>query len=604
MSFNNQPTEPLQQPEPLHPTEPIHPPKKRLNLSPRLLLISTVLIALIMGLLGALIFFEMQPTPVKQPVNGTLGSGPWHTQGAQILDAENRPIRITGVNWFGFETDTFVVHGLQSRNYQDMLKQIQSLGYNTIRLPYSSQLFDASSKPTGIDYTKNPDLQGLQGLALMDKIVNYASQLGLHIILDHHRSSASGQTPLWYTAAYPESRWISDWQMLAKHYQDNPMVVGADLDNEPHAPACWGCGQPAIDWQQAAERAGNAILSVNPNWLIFVEGVDCYGPGGSVQPGSASCSWWGGNLQGVKTAPVKLSSPDKLVYSVHDYPSSVGGHPWFQAANYPQNLTQVWDTNWGFIQKEGIAPVWVGEFGSRLQTSSDQQWFNALIGYLGQGVHGYNWTFWSWNPDSSDTGGILQDDWLTVNQQKQDQLRTIQFPLGGQAPARQSASSQQTTPTAAPAVTQNALTLQEQSGNQNATANQLQIALKLTNTSSSPIDLKDITLRYWYTVDAPQDEVTVCDYATIECGNVQTRVAKMQPPRTGAYEYLEISFSGGSLAANAFTEIKVRVHKSDWSNYNQSNDYSYLANATTYQPAPHVGIYNQGKLIGGQEPNG
>jgi hypothetical protein len=46
------------------------------------------------------------------------------------------------------------------------------------------------------------------------------------------------------------------------------------------------------------------------------------------------------------------------------------------------------------------------------------------------------------------------------------------------------------------------------------------------------------------------------------------------------------------------------VHKSDWSNYNQSNDYSYLANATTYQPAPRVGIYNQGKLIGGQEPNG
>ncbi|MDQ2886213.1 MAG: cellulase family glycosylhydrolase [Chloroflexota bacterium] len=594
MSFNNQPTEPL------------HPPKKRLTLSPRLLLIGTALIALIMGLLGAFIFFAMQPgtTPVKQPVGSTLGSGPWHTQGAQILDANNRPIRITGVNWFGFETDTFVVHGLQSRNYQDMLKQIKSLGYNTIRLPYSSQLFDASSKPTGIDYTKNPDLQGLQGLALMDKIINYASQLGLHVILDHHRPSASGQTALWYTAAYPESRWISDWQMLAKHYQNNPMVVGADLDNEPHAPACWGCGQPAIDWQQAAQRAGNAILSVNPNWLIFVEGVDCYGPGGSTQPGSASCSWWGGNLQGVKAAPVKLSSSDKLVYSVHDYPSSVGGHPWFQSADYPQNLTQVWDTNWGFIQKEGIAPVWVGEFGSRLQTSSDQQWFNALIGYLGQGVNGYNWTFWSWNPDSSDTGGILQDDWQTVNQQKQDQLRTIQFPLGGQAPAQQSASSQQTTPTAAPAVTGNALTLEEQSANQNATVNQLQIALKLTNTSNSPLDLKNITLRYWYMVDAPQQEVTVCDYATIDCGNVQERVVKMQPPRSGADEYLEISFSGGSLAANAFTEIKVRMHKSDWSNYNQSNDYSYLANATSYQSAPRVGIYNQGKLIGGQEPNG
>ncbi len=588
MSFNNQPT------------EPFILLKKRRPFTLRVLLPGIALIALIMGLLAALIVFKIQPG--KQSTNSPLGSGPWHTQGAQILDASNRPVRITGVNWFGFETNTFVVHGLQSRNYLDMLKQIKSLGYNTIRLPYSSQLFDRSSQPQGIDYTKNPDLQGLQGLALMDKIINGASKLGLHVILDHHRSAASGQTALWYTSEYPESRWISDWQMLAKHYQNNSMVVGADLDNEPHAPACWGCGQPAIDWQQAAQRAGNAILSVNPNWLIFVEGVNCYGPGGSVDQSATSCSWWGENLQGVKTSPVTLNRSHKLVYSVHDYPSSVGSQPWFQSATYPQNLAQVWDTNWGYIEREGIAPVWVGEFGSRLQTQADQQWFNALIGYLGRGVNGYNWTFWSWNPDSSDTGGILQDDWLTVNQQKQNSLHTIQFSLGGQTSPPQSVS-QQTTPTSVPSVIQNELTLEEQSENQNTTANQLQIALKLTNSSNSTIALNDITLRYWYTVDTPKVEVTVCDYATIECDNVQERIVKMQSPRLGGDEYLEISFSGGSLVANASTEIKVRVHKSDWSNYDQSNDYSFMKNASAYQPAPHIGIYEQGKLIGGQEPN-
>ena len=589
MSFNNQPTEPLIS------------LKKRRTFSPRLLLIGVALIALTLGLLGSLIIFETHPN--KHLATTTLGSGPWHTQGAQILDANNRPIRITGVNWFGFETNTFAVHGLQTRNYQDMLKQIKSLGYNTMRLPYSSQLFDQSSQPQGIDYTKNPDLQGLQGLALMDKIVNGASQIGLHVILDHHRSSANGQSALWYTSAYPESRWISDWQMLAKHYQNNPMVVGADLDNEPHAPACWGCGQPSTDWQLAAQRAGNAILAVNPNWLIFVEGVNCYGPGGSVQSSPTACSWWGENLQGVKVAPVKLDISNRLVYSVHDYPASVGAQPWFQSATYPQNLTQVWDTNWGYIQREGIAPVWVGEFGSRLQTQTDQQWFNALISYLGRGANGYSWTFWSWNPDSGDTGGILQDDWLTVNQQKQNLLQTIQFSLGRQG-ASQTGVSRQTTPTSVPVVTQNSLTLEAQSGNQNATTNQLQIALKLTNTSNSAIDLKNVVLRYWYTVDVPKEEVTVCDYATIDCGNVQERIVKMQPPRSGADEYLELSFSSVSLMANSSTEIKVRVHKSDWSNYDQSNDYSFVQNANTYQPALHIGIYEQGKLIGGQEPQG
>src|SRR5260370_7177829 len=29
-----------------------------------------------------------------------------------------------------------------------------------------------------------------------------------------------------------------------------------------------------------------------------------------------------------------------------------------------------------------------------------------------------SWTWWSWNPDSGDTGGILQDDWQTVDQNK------------------------------------------------------------------------------------------------------------------------------------------------------------------------------------------
>ena len=82
--------------------------------------------------------------------------------------------------------------------------------------------------------------------------------------------------------------------MLAQRYANNPTVIGADLHNEPHSPACWGCGDMATDWRLAAERAGNAILQVNPNWLIVVEGVDCFG---------GQCTWWGGMLQGVTNFP-------------------------------------------------------------------------------------------------------------------------------------------------------------------------------------------------------------------------------------------------------------------------------------------------------------
>ena len=589
MSHYDQPTEPLQQP----------PQKKRGRKGNRLyLLIGGATIVVILLIVFVVVQIFSQGFPIKSTIphvtSQRLGVGPWHTDGAQIMDANDQAVRIAGVNWFGFETNTFVVHGLENRSYKDMLNQIKGLGYNTIRLPYSNQLFDRGSVPNGIDYSKNPDLQGLQGLQLMDKIIDYATSIGLCIILDQHRPDANAQSALWYTSAYPESRWLSDWRMLAKHYANNPLVIGADLHNEPHAPACWGCGTPAIDWQAAAERAGNAILAVNPNWLIFVEGVDCY---------ESSCSWWGGNLQGVRQHPVQLNVAHQLVYSIHDYPDSIYAQPWFSAANYPHNLSAVWNQNWGYIQKDGIAPVWVGEFGSRLETTKDQQWFSSLISYLGTGANGFNWTYWSWNPDSGDTGGILQDNWQTVNINKQDLLKTIQFSLSNSNTT--TTHQEQSTPTAtATAITVNpsVLTLDYQNGIQNPSANQIQPALKLTNTGSSPIALTDVTLRYWYTTDTSQQQVFACDYATIDCANVQGQFVKMQPARSGADTYLEISFTGGELAAGASTEIKIRIHNSDWSLYNQSNDYSFVPEANSYSSAQKIGLYYKGKLVAGSEP--
>ena len=348
------------------------------------------------------------------------GVGYWHTSGANIVDANGTPVRIAGVNWFGFETNVYAPHGLWARSYESMLAQIKSLGFNAIRLPYCNQLFDSGSTPNSINFNLNPDLQGLTGLQIMDKIVAYAGQIGLRIILDRHRPDSGSQSALWYTTQYPESRWISDWQMLATHYAGNPTVVGADLHNEPHSPACWGCSTTTLDWRLAAERGGNAILAVNPNWLIFVEGNDNF---------NNDWYWWGGELEGVTQYPVQLNLPNHLVYSAHDYPSSVSGQSWFSAPNYPANLPGVWDAHWGYLSKNGVAPVLLGEFGSLLQTTSDQQWFTSIVAYLQS--TGISWTFWSWNPDSGDTGGILEDDWQTVNQQKVTALQPIMSPVSG-----------------------------------------------------------------------------------------------------------------------------------------------------------------------------
>lgn len=368
-------------------------------------------------------------------VEGNPGTGAapgWlSTSGNQIVDSAGHSVQIAGVNWFGFESSTLAPHGLWTRGYKDMMDQMVDLGFNTIRLPFSSEMLHTSAAPNGIDFNKNPDLKGLSALQIMDKIVDYAGELGLKIILDHHRSDSGAGTSengLWYNSQYTQAAWVADWKMLAARYADDPTVIGADLHNEPYN-GTWG-GGGAKDWALAAETAGNAIGTVNPNWLIFVEGVGTY---------KGESYWWGGNLMGVRDRPIDLALDGKLVYSAHDYPNSVYKQPWFQGADFPANLPAKFDQMWGYIYKEGIAPVWIGEFGTKLVDPKDAPWLEAITSYLGgdfdndgtsdlaPGQKGPSWTFWSWNPNSGDTGGILTDDWTGVNQTKMGYLTPIEY---------------------------------------------------------------------------------------------------------------------------------------------------------------------------------
>ncbi|MFG1464289.1 Calx-beta domain-containing protein [Xanthobacter sp. DSM 24535] len=353
------------------------------------------------------------------------------TSGNQIVDAEGNSVQIAGVNWFGFESETMSPHGLWTRGYQDMMDQMQDLGFNTIRLPFSSDMLHSTSQAGSIDYSKNPDLAGLTPLQVMDKIVEYADEIGMKIILDHHRSDAGAGTSangLWYDASHSEAQWVSDWQMLAQRYADDSAVIGADLHNEPYN-GTWG-GGGANDWAAAAERAGNAIGDVNSNWLIFVEGIGSY---------EGNNYWWGGNLMGVRDRPIELDVDNKLVYSAHDYPNSIYPQSWFSDPSYPANLPEKFDQMWGYIYKENIAPVYIGEFGTKLTDPKDAPWLEAITSYLGgdldnngtvdiaSGDKGVSWTYWSWNPNSGDTGGILKDDWTSVNTDKLSYLEGIQY---------------------------------------------------------------------------------------------------------------------------------------------------------------------------------
>lgn len=341
-----------------------------------------------------------------------------HTNGSKIVDWQGNEVRLTGLSWFGLETSNYSPHGLWSRSLASYLDQIKQLGYNSLRIPFCSQMFDSGSMPNSIDQNSNPDLVGLTPIQILDKVVAGAKARGLKIILDRHRPDSGGQSVLWYTSQYSEDRWISDWKMLAMRYLGDSTVIGCDLHNEPHDTATWGDGNMATDWRAAAERAGDAILSVNPQLLIIVEGIQNY---------AGTSYWWGGNLRGAGSAPVNLSVKNRVVYSAHDYPSSVSDQTWFHDATYPNNLPSVWHDAWGYLVDQNVAPVWVGEFGTTLMTDSDTKWLDSMASYIQNKK--LNFAFWCWNPDSGDTGGILEDDWMTVNQNKQSVLQPLLAPL-------------------------------------------------------------------------------------------------------------------------------------------------------------------------------
>jgi endoglucanase len=227
---------------------------------------------------------------------------------------------------------------------------------------------------------------------------------------------------LWYTETTSEAKWIEDWVFMATRYKNNATVTAFDLNNEPHDGATWGTGNAATDWNTAAEKCGAAIQEVNPDVLIVVEGVE---------EAAGSSYWWGGNLMGVIDDPIVLPVQNKLVYSAHEYGPEVFQQPWFESAQFPGNMANIWHQHFGFIVKSELSHMFIGEFGIRDPESAAGVagvWFDSFLDYMSDG-DGYSWTFWSLNPNSGDTEGILTYDWVTPHQWKIDALKPHMAPM-------------------------------------------------------------------------------------------------------------------------------------------------------------------------------
>jgi endoglucanase len=348
--------------------------------------------------------------------------------GQLMLQGTNQVVTLKGINYFGFESFVYTVHGLWSQNLEFLLDFLQNNNFNAMRIPLPmDMLVNYQTRPSyqSIDYTKNPNLVGLKSIEVLDYLIQKAAERCIVVLLDYHVFVGGDKiSELWYNDVYTEDIIIWALKALATRYLNQWNVIGIDLKNEPHGRASWGDNNPLTDWRLAAERIGNEILSINPKLLIFVEGVQDNSFPPNNLPWGNSGNQWGGGLSAAVISPVRLNIPQKLVYESHVYGPDVWLENYFTDVSFPNNMPNIWENQWGYLSTSNYTLV-IGEFGGKeIEGTLDRVWSDELKNWFLQ-KNITNTFFWCLNPNSQDTAGILSDDWSTPDNYKLNILQTI-----------------------------------------------------------------------------------------------------------------------------------------------------------------------------------
>ena len=334
------------------------------------------------------------------------------------LYANEQQFHLKGVNWFGSEGRAGPPGGLNYHPidwYMDFLARHQ---FNAVRLLFNHESVLQNEPIETSEVLQAPELRGKTYLQMFGLVASAAAKRGLLVMLACHRMHPStwpGEG-LWFDTAGPitEEHVLQSWGKIADAFCHVWNVFAVDLQNEPHS-ASWGYGRPSTDWDQAASRIGQHVLGLCERWLVMVEGVG-YQPGAPGGNDPKEGFWWGGNLVGAKVAPVSLDPPhhgatkDRLVYSPHTYGPGVYAQSYFEHADFPDNLEQVYERHWAFVAGTTGAPLVIGEMGG-FYTGKDKIWLDWALGYCQR--HGIGVFYFALNPNSKDTGGLLKVDWST-----------------------------------------------------------------------------------------------------------------------------------------------------------------------------------------------
>ncbi|WP_068787186.1 glycoside hydrolase family 6 protein [Paenibacillus phocaensis] len=147
------------------------------------------------------------------------------------------------------------------------------------------------------------------------------------------------------------------------------------------------------------------------------------------------------------------------------------------------------------------------------------------------------------------------------------------------------------------------LVLQYRTGDTNASDNQLKPQFNIKNNGTTAVDLSTLKIRYYFTKDGSQDVNAWIDWAQLGAANIQHTFGAVSGENADTYIELSFTAAAGQLAAGGQSgDIQLRMAKTDWSNFDESNDYSYDAAKTAYADWDHITLYQNDTLVWGIEP--
>ena len=367
------------------------------------------------------------------------------TDGDKIVDQNGTEVWLTGVSWFGYNTGSNLFDGVWGCNLRSSLESIADHGFNLLRVPMSAELIlqwkNGEYPEANYNHAYNSELESMNSLEIWEYVLDICEYKGIKVMIDIHScktDSMGHMMPMWYTSDFTEDQYIEALEWLAKRYANNDTIVAYDIKNEPHGKASetdhaiWNDSDDQNNWKRAAERAGNVILDANPHALIVIEGIQIYpidilkNNYTSTDDGDYYDAWWGGNLRAVADYPIDFGSEARnkqVVYSPHDYGPSVYAQPWFEGGfTYQSLMDDYWYDSWLYIDDTKTAPLLIGEWGG-FMTDPNLTWMT----YMRQLIAEYhlNHTFWCFNANSGDTGGLVKDDFTTWDEEKYNFVKEV-----------------------------------------------------------------------------------------------------------------------------------------------------------------------------------